>query len=188
MIINIRGCNGSGKTTVVRELMAQGEFSPIYQGENRRGPILVGYAGTVPKVGSVAIVGKYDNTCGGCDSIKSQDEIVARVRDFHGRANHVVFEGVIVSDCYGRYAALSRELPPMLLAWLNTPLDVCLRRVQNRRVARGDSWDGFNPDLVEQKWNNARRQYAKAVSESVLGDWMPYDRALDWTLGWLGRV
>ena len=162
------------------------EPTTIYHGTNRNGSITRGYTGaisldpvgvTLPAI--VGVVGKYDNVCGGCDMIKTQDEVVEIVKLMDAQ---VEFEFEVPtrpdSDCYARYAELARELGtkqyPFVFAFLDTPLSVCLDRVKARRKAKGNDPDKFNPDLVEQKWLNARRQFTKATEAMLNPVWVPY--------------
>jgi thymidylate kinase len=164
MIVSIRGTNGSGKSTLVRSYMKKlvgveptTELGKIigYQGRNRTGNL-------------VSIVGRYETDCGGCDTIKTQDLVIQRVRNA-AHFGHCVFEGVIAGDIYGRYKALSDTYKPgeFVFAYLDTPLELCLERVGKRRAAKGKDPTDFNAALVEQKYNNAIRQANKARHEGA---------------------
>lgn len=174
MIVSIRGTNGSGKSTLVRSYMHKLQVvEPVTElGGNK----IIGYQGTNRVGNTVGIVGRYETDCGGCDTIKTQDLVIQRVKD-QAHFGHVVFEGVIVGDIYGRYKVLSDEYPPgvFVFAYLNTPLEICLERVAKRRAAKGKDPTDFNAALVEQKYNNAIRQKAKAAREGaavISLDWL----------------
>jgi hypothetical protein len=135
VIINIRGTSGSGKTTVVRGIMAKGIAAPM--GENSKKPD--GYLVKLPFAPKpLFVVGSYENTCGGCDAISTQDEICDRVRAY-ASLGHVMMEGLLMSHSFARYAALDRELHAQghhcIWGFLDTPLEVCLDRVRARREA-----------------------------------------------------
>lgn len=111
MIINIRGTSGSGKTHTTKQLMRLfdgGEPEPLLYGSHSNFKYLaerypqkvvksIGYTGTLsyPPIPpstqevphTVSIVGRYETACGGCDTIKTQDEICDRVRAFATRGD-----------------------------------------------------------------------------------------------------
>jgi hypothetical protein len=166
MIVSIRGTNGSGKSTLVRNYMKTlGELEPVTDTGNGR---VIGYRGYNKTGNTVSIVGRYETDCGGCDTIKTQDLVVERVKNA-AHFGHAVFEGVIVGDIYGRWKALadSYKKGQFIFAYLDTPLAVCLGRVGERRRKAGKDPSDFNTSLVEQKFNNAIRQKAKAQAEGA---------------------
>lgn len=166
MIVSIRGTNGSGKSTLVRAYMATlSKLAPVTEAEKGK---VIGYQGFNKTGNTVGIVGRYETDCGGCDTIKTQDLVVERVKR-QAHFGHVVFEGVIVGDIYGRWKVLSDEYPPgtFVFAYLDTPLELCLQRVAARRERSGKDPTDFNATLVEQKYNNTIRQKAKAEREGA---------------------
>lgn len=179
MIGNIRGTSGSGKSTLVRALAeALGGWTPILAAQDvlkgkRNKPL-----GYVTKQLDVAIVGRYETDCGGCDTVKTQDEICGRVREFHKHHDHVVFEGLLISHIYGRYRDLARELPPFAMMFLDTPLDVCVERVKARRASKGNT-DELDPTNTIQKWHDSRRVFLKAKADGLNPVWLSWDRPLE---------
>lgn len=137
MIISIRGTNGSGKTTVITDLMAMGTSKAIYGLLGIKRPeayelLLDGVA--LP----VYILGPYNVPTGGCDQITHYDSIIALIDKYRSKG-HVVFEGVIVGSVWGRVGAVLDKCGKLaVLMFLDTSLDECLRRVQHRRDGRGD--------------------------------------------------
>lgn len=177
MIINIRGTSGSGKSSLVRELMNQADEIEEIRPASAGGK-LVGYSleGLADK--DVHVVGSYHTACGGCDGIKTQDEVCARVRRF-AKMGHVVFEGLLISHIYGRYKALHQELDglmgqgPYHWLFLDTPLEVCLENVAKRREARGNTAP-LNPTNTIQKWHDSRRVFDKAESDGLDPCWIDF--------------
>src|SRR5208283_34697 len=110
-IVNIRGTSGAGKSTLVRR------FLDTYNGQALRGPDgkIRGYVCRAKSEyglqGDVYIVGSYERPTGGCDGVKTQDEICDRVREFAALGD-VLYEGLLVSGLFGRYNALAEELTP----------------------------------------------------------------------------
>jgi adenylate kinase family enzyme len=160
MIVNLRGTSGSGKTTVVRGLMEKyPAIEPLMVADDKGKEKIHGYEcrmanfpGNPP---NLYVVGSYKNVCGGCDGIKTQDEICDRVRKYAGmmivegsngldetyRQCHVVFEGLLISHLYSRYLNLDREMVKThaqhtIWAFLDTPEQVCVDRVSARREQR----------------------------------------------------
>ena len=103
----------------------------------------------------VYFIGSYANVCGGCDSISTQDMICSLVRHF-SQFGHVIFEGLLMSHIYSRYAALYEELAgfgiPFVFAFVDTPLDVCIERVKQRRLDKGNTKE-FNTDNTVYKYD-----------------------------------
>jgi adenylate kinase family enzyme len=141
MIINIRGTSGSGKTYVVRELM---QHIRVQTGcdwielINEKGKVIthVTYFDWQP----IHVLGNYSGSlCGGCDTISSHNMLSSLVRHF-SQFGHVIFEGMTISRSYARFAALDDYLTSSgekyIWAILDTPLELCLERVQQRRDER----------------------------------------------------
>ena len=133
MIINIRGTNGSGKTWTVRQLINAYAATPIMCGK-----YIEGY-----QCGGARVVGRYDRPSGGCDAIKTQDEVCNLVRSYSAHGP-VIFEGLLVSGIFDRYRKLSSEYIDYRWVFLNTPLDICLGNISARRMQVGKSKE-FDP-------------------------------------------
>lgn len=145
--INVRGCNGSGKTTLLRMLARDPlcrveqvhvthEYTDRKSGEKVRGyhaPITVTYA-----PGGVAMLGDYTpqatGTTAGCDRIKTQEaaksalELIAQDPE----VRVVLFEDGVVSTIFGPWMEWEKANGGMVWAFLDTPLEVCLERIQRR--------------------------------------------------------
>lgn len=147
MILNPRGTNGSGKSTIVRafmkpdaplfEVCKQTLLSPTKKEPDRMKdyPIIAQEG-----VNGTAILGSYRNNCGGCDEFSwkgSHDAMCDAIRILAKEYRHVIFEGITVSSVYTRYANLAEEIymrDGMPTHWLliSPPLDTCLSRVEAR--------------------------------------------------------
>ena len=133
MILNIRGTNGSGKTHLVRRLLAEHENEVIY---DQTGKKIVAY--NLFNLNTF-VVGRYDVACGGADAMpkpkdmpgwNSMDVVEQEVRRY-AKMGNVLFEGLIVSSVYGRWEKIAAELP-FTWAFLDTPMEVCRQRVGER--------------------------------------------------------
>jgi gluconate kinase len=173
VIINLRGTNGSGKSTVARALLAGREpidLAPyVTPGGEKRA--VLGHR--VPSL-NLIVVGPYRTVCGGCDAIKTQDLVCESVRMAAGMARHVFFEGVIVSTLFTRYLELSRELGGLTWAYLDTPPDVCLRRIQERNGGKA-----IKVDLVMAKTRSIEATRLKAIAHRERVETVPHERAVE---------
>lgn len=157
MVIDIRGTHGSGKSYIVHTLLENYKHFPIIEdGEH------LGYH--LPKL-DAAILGKYDNKCGGCDGIKTADEVCRRVRKFSKKYRVVILEGILVAHTFKRYSNLAKELDNYNFCFLNTPLNVCIRRVRQRRLEKGNMKE-FNPKNVVKDWHSIWKRVKGKCEES----------------------
>lgn len=166
MIINIRGTSGSGKTWAVRAAMEHMDplvvMPPIItevKGKKRK--TIVNY--THYNMQPVYFLGDYTQAlCGGTDTIHSQDMICSLVRHF-SRFGHVIYEGLLASHLFARYAALYEELTgfgeQFVFCFMDTPFEVCVERVLQRRKDAGND-KPFNSDntLAKYKATNGCQQ------------------------------
>ena len=143
MIINIRGTSGSGKTHTVRSFMnAYGpDISIPLDGKSTAAHVFY------YKMQPVYLIGSYKNVCGGCDAIPTQDIACSLVRHF-SKFGHVLFEGLLMSHLFARYNALYNELTEVgekfVIAYMDTPLELSIERVKQRRLDKGNTKE-FNP-------------------------------------------
>lgn len=161
-IVQLCGTNGSGKTWLARQLLTTLDLTahfrlPLLEPPPGKAMVLkvpFGYTND-----RVALVGRYDRPCGGADTIKTQDELCARVQYYTDRAlriaagasyyQGVVFEGLLSGGLFQRYLDLDRALTRpgavrFIHAFLSTPTDVCIARVLQRRQAAGND-TAFDP-------------------------------------------
>lgn len=137
IVINPRGAGGSGKTGLVRRLMAGfGPAEPIPQ-PGRARPI--GYRLPHPAGGRpLAVLGAYGPTCGGCDTIPLRDggleEAFRRAAALAAAGHDVVLEGRALSREHAGTAALARAHPVLVLQ-LATPAEACARALAARHRA-----------------------------------------------------
>lgn len=175
MVINLRGTSGSGKTYAVRQLMAHaGTVFPVYQGKK-----VIAHCAHLEMV-PIYFLGSYENVCGGCDTIMSQDLVCSLVRHFC-QFGHVVFEGLIVGHLFARYVALDREVRswgiPYVWLLLDTPLEVCLDRVSRRRLERGDERP-LNPQNTIDKYYQSAESVEKAKQAGLTTRILHHDQNL----------
>lgn len=153
MIINIRGTNGSGKTTLARDLIGA-DAKPInllwYPSPTKRDPERKQAVEAYGRPGGWLAVGSYRQGCGGMDTIPSFDLQQRAIRAAHdwkreggpelprdGRPRYIVCEGVLASTVAGSwlnfFGGFNKD--EVLIAYLDTPLEVCLERIRQRQIA-----------------------------------------------------
>lgn len=153
MIINIRGCNGAGKSTVPMQMMeADPEFEVVKLGVGKNGKPCAPAITVFHNLKWVAL-GTYFNKTGGMDTYGNNAEtrqaleyVLENYPDYD-----VVMEGVIASTIKSTYANLFKSLEEqghqvLIMAFL-PPLKVCLERIQHRNGGKP-----IKEDLVESKW------------------------------------
>lgn len=145
-LIQIRGTSGSGKSTAMKRMMdlyrlVKGKrWQAIYQDAKkkpfRKQPIYY-------ELDGVCVLGHYEGPGGGCDLLGA-DRSVARTLAlakllFARGAKCVVMEGLLHSaDVVNTVAAADPHHRLTRILWLNTPLEVCIERIEARRKAKGN--------------------------------------------------
>lgn len=155
MIINLRGTHGSGKSTVVKQLMGRYKAEPLIA-KNEKKP--QGYYMKTP-FGDIRVVGSYETACGGCDAIQPYDLIWPRVANY-AKVGHVIFEGALISSCLGAIYEASKQYEDFVYAYLDTPLEVCLTRIKQRRAAKGNA-KPLDPKNTKSKYDGILKQIDK---------------------------
>jgi hypothetical protein len=163
-VVNIRGCSGAGKTTLVRRLMeVRGPAVPIVRTGARR------YEGYQVGPG-LRVVGDYERACGGAEGLKD-DEIDRVVRAY---ADHggVIFEGLFITENVSRWRQLAVDLGTVTFAFLRPPADVCIERVLARRAEKGTTRP-FKPERLRATWGRLALHYRafEAVARCVWLNW-----------------
>lgn len=142
MILNLRGTSGAGKTECSRQIMTRygwglpDRAEALYR-DGRRRPIA--YRFRHPCGGRpLAVLGHYEVTSGGCDTIGGADggldAVFDLARELAGSGHDVLFEGLLLSSEHRRSQRLARSHRLHVLL-LDTPLERCIRNVILRRRA-----------------------------------------------------
>lgn len=147
-LVQIKGSNGSGKTTIVKDLLALDGYGGYPYLEWNDGVI---YATVNPNVGWAA-VGPYwrEKKMGGCDKLKTVAQIKRAITDtvswaceHSGLMVGVVFEGMMISTIkttfYHFLLELERDglysIQPMFVI-LDAPAAGCVARIDARGTRR----------------------------------------------------
>jgi adenylate kinase len=148
-IVQIKGSNGSGKTTIVKQMI---KFSSDVGELDMDDKI---YATTIEDYGWVAI-GRYpdESKMGGCDTMKTIEDIKRAIWRAHvERPDYwIVFEGMMISTIKSTFYNLLMEMKQDRIAdpcfvILKADVDVCVRNINGRGTRR----DGLNVDNVANK-------------------------------------
>jgi predicted ABC-type ATPase len=127
MICNLRGGNGSGKSTVYRWLLDNHEREeisfPNFRTANVKKPSLWRLHG------DMYMIGRWQS---GADGIGFA-ALIDLVKTLSQRG-HVFFENVLVSGNVSTFLPVRKELSDQRWIWatLDTPLETCLERIQLR--------------------------------------------------------
>lgn len=174
MLINIRGTSGSGKSTIVREVMKRYDAVKKIQQEEIYPSVLPGgevakprkqplaYLCTRLDERPLAVLGHYETACGGCDTLPTYDMIFDLVRRFDAQGFDVLFEGLLMSGDLKFTRALLEDasVSDLLVVGLTQiTLDTCEASIRGRRAtkaaAKGVEPREFGPNLrknLESKW------------------------------------
>ncbi len=150
LIINVRGTSGSGKSHLIREVMARYKNqTPVFI-EGRKRPMY--YKCQHPTGGrELCVLGHYESPCGGCDTINGTDLIFNTVRELARLGYDVLFEGLLISIEVNRTNAMANSgIGDVSVICLNTPLETCIASINSRRAARGKT-EPVNPDNTASK-------------------------------------
>lgn len=176
LIINLRGTSGSGKTSVARGFMNNYPHETL---RNAKGKALGTRVDVTELQHPLFLVGKYDNTCGGMDTIETQELAAQRAIAAYG-IGHVLCEGLLASGVGpgGTFPRMLIEAAgrAAVFAFLDTPLEVCIERVKARRAAAGNTKE-FNTLNTERKFNQVVSSFQKYVEAQQSALWIDHTNA-----------
>lgn len=195
-IINPRGTSGSGKTELVRRILADygwrrdhdvatDGIEPIYR-PGKAYPFacrLQHPSGRRPLV----VLGHYQVTSGGCDTIRTQDggllEAVRLAGEFASRGHDVVMEGLRLSS----EVALSARLAAahgLHILHLSTPVERCAWNLVSRRRAGKNRLQAFERNTAEE--HRRVEEACQALRQHATVESLDFDGALAWARELLG--
>lgn len=135
MIFTIKGTSGSGKTSLVRNIMDLYDSKSRYMIPNRKQPLGYICSRSNGQGKSLAVIGHYETACGGCDTINKVEHIFQLVKESRQQGFNVLYEGLLVAADVVRTAEIAKLWPEeMHVIALNTPLEVCLDSINDRRL------------------------------------------------------
>lgn len=155
LIVNIRGTNGSGKSTVPLQMYATDD-SKYTESCGKEYTLTV-----FPKYKFIAL-GSYHNKTGGLDGIGSTAAIKAALEAAKELSNklgyHILMEGILASTVKSTYLTMFQQaqdegFTPIVLIY-TTPPDVCIQRVYARNGGKP-----IKEGLVMDKYDTIMRQF-----------------------------
>lgn len=134
VIVNLVGTSGSGKSTVVRELMKLDKFNPVFK-EGRKAPL--GYT-----YGCIFVLGAYEAaSSSGCDTFGGDGRVpmlYGLVREWYKKGYHVIYEGITMMN-HTRGIDLWNDTKALRVLYLQTDFQTCIDSITARRLAIGDT-------------------------------------------------
>ena len=197
--INIRGTSGSGKSYLVHKLLKAYDHKRIVWKVGKKLRIV---AYRIPEF-NLYIIGPYNMPSGGCDRVqnlqksmqavsKSLDEVpraqdlTVKIIERYAKRGNVLYEGLLVSGIWGRYKELSDRLGNAIWLFLDTPLLVCLERINRRRRLKGNT-DPVNPNATDTKYKYCIRQPGMCKVAGIKYEMLNYKKAYEQLLSIIKR-
>ena len=183
---NLRGTSGAGKTHVERAIFNECSMVPIRMSPNGKKVRL--YKG-VYNGKPIYILGDYSNDCGGCDTIPSVGEVAEILLTLVDEPKGVVmFSGLMISHMQGTVSAAMKPFGYRFLqAYLDTPLELMLARVQQRRDQRGDTRP-FNPENTIKDFKAVQMSRAKAIKDGFAVVDIDHTRSVEYVKEYLNAA
>lgn len=160
VLVNIRGCNGSGKSTVPLSMMDDPDMC-VETLTNSLGQRVAAIT-VFPRYGWVAL-GTYFNKTGGLDTISC---IEAANIALHAAIclypdYDVLMEGILCSTTFSSYAAMFHEVEKtyeiqVIILSLMPPVEVAIERVYSRNGGKP-----VKENLIRDKWDMVYRSHQK---------------------------
>ena len=187
-VVAIKGTNGSGKSTVVRALLDRLGKQSILRVNSKEAGYRCRY-----EDGSLFVLGKYKTAvCGGLDSSFSYggaaDDLLLCIEKLAGQG-HIVCEGVIAITSYGhermtRFAdKLKRRGHRMIFARIDTPAELCVERVKQRRREAGNTRP-FDPAKLLDKYQSILKSQEQLLAGGYDARILPHEEPLQTLLRW----
>ena len=180
--VKIGGTNGSGKTCLARAFMKLWDFKPeCFTGKTKVAQYVARVKPGQPLsklFNKVVVLGSYETVCGGMDTINDKNILRPLVEQYctnKDKRTLVFLEGLLVGGTYGYLGELSeRSKVPWLYGFMDTPYDVCVSRVEARRLERGNDkpFDGMRS--LHGKIRGCKSTAARAASGGHVVVWIDH--------------
>lgn len=161
MLVNLRGCNGAGKSTIPMSMMDDPEMyvHDIMGSDGKR----ISAITVFPSYGWVAL-GTYFNKTGGMDTLRNNETtrmtLYAALDGFP--EYNVLMEGIMASTIRSTYIDLFHEVKEyygddltIMIISLLPPVEVAISRVYSRNGGKP-----INEEAVRGKWETVARNVA----------------------------
>lgn len=166
-LINIRGANGAGKSTVPMQMMETDplafELTYHYYGKNR-------IMATVFPSYNYMVVGKYRGLkCGGLDTFRTTEQIFETLDLLWEIPYNLIMEGVISSTVFSTYKQWFETANDNHVSKRNITVasilpteEVCINRVMQRNGGKE-----VKIDLIRSKYRSVERNHKKFCATSI---------------------
>lgn len=164
LIVNIRGCNGAGKSTVPMSMLSDlGMYvEELKYSDGKR----IGAFTVFPSYGWIAL-GTYFNKTGGLDGIRNMECVKTTLYAALGMYPDydIIMEGILCSTVFSSYSDLFHTIEnqtgrQVMILSLLPPFEVCLERIQSRNGGKP-----IKEDLVAGKRASVARSHEKFKQE-----------------------
>ena len=164
LLVNIRGCNGAGKSTVPMSMLSDPDMyiEELKYSDGKR----IGAFTVFPAYGWIAL-GTYFNKTGGLDGIRNMTCVKTALYAALGMYPDydIIMEGILCSTVFSSYSDLFHIIEnqtgrQVMILSLLPPLEVCLERIQSRNGGKP-----IKGDLVAGKRTSVARSHEKFKQE-----------------------
>lgn len=159
-VIQIRGSNGAGKTTIVRQFVQRNNLEMKKISIKGRETYI-----STNENGSIVVLGRYDKKTGGCDLYADTDHVINTIMwaIINLKPKLIVFEGMI----YSLYYAFAKKVSDFVKKYsyqylaisLYTNPEVVLERIYRRNGGRA-----IKERLIFEKIKAVRSSHNKLIS------------------------
>lgn len=160
VLVNIRGCNGSGKSTIPLSMMDDPDMC-VETLVDSSGQKIAAFT-VFPSYGWVAL-GTYFNKTGGLDTVSciATTKIALHAAICLYPDYDVLMEGILCSTTFSSYAAMFHEVEEaygmrVLILSLLPPVEEAIKRVYTRNGGKP-----VKEDLIRGKWDSVYRSHEK---------------------------
>lgn len=182
MIINIRGTNGSGKSTVATGFLGRFPRRERYGCFGTRYPQAYEVDCGLDKY--LYVIGPYVSPTGGADVVVGHgfDRLIELVAQY-AQVGHVLFEGMAISNSFGSIGEwLLKHKHESIVAFMDTPLRLCLEALSKRQAA--SSRPG-NSAHVAEKYKQILRVRDRMSQAGIRVEDLNRVTGVDTILSWL---
>lgn len=168
LLVNIRGTNGSGKSTVPIKMMNDPDKYTIEKKiEGRKKPKTI--LTVFPTYGWVAL-GSYENKTGGLDVIPS-NKTTRKILWYALKKfpeYDILMEGIIASTIRSTYIKIFHEIErefdrKVIVLSFTPPVDICIKRVKQR-----NGCVKVDEKAIESKWKIVKRNVEHFKAEGFI--------------------
>lgn len=134
-VVNLRGANGSGKSTIVKKFLAKG-YDECYGMLGPRRP--EAYRVVAPNKEWLYVLGPYQTATGGVDALGAPLIEFLYMLEKYSKKGHVLFESVVISTTFGAVGAwMADHKDNVIVAYLDTSYEECIRALSQRGANQG---------------------------------------------------